>query len=349
MISGEKRQKLLIVTGNILTNNMSTTQKTSPSDVYTIVTNRIIEHLKKGVVPWRQPWADAGLPSNMITGKYYRGINVWLLASLNYSQNYFLTFKQVKDLGGSIKKGEKSQEVIFWKWLEKENPEKEGPDKTIKVPMLRYYRVFNISQCEGIPKEKVPPPIERKNDPLEACEKIINEMPRRPEIRNREQRAFYNKAEDFINMPKIESFESSESYYGTLFHELLHSTGHTDRLARKEIIQNNGFKTPGYAIEELTAEMGASYLKSYAGIPIEQLENNAAYIQSWLERLRNDKKIIVYSSSHAQKATDYILNVRNEEKEIEEVDHLKDERNNREAELKRTRDLKKENGIVIDK
>jgi antirestriction protein ArdC len=205
--------------------------------------------------------------------------------------------------------------------------------------MLKYYRVFNIDQCEGIPIEKGPSPNERKNDPLEACEKIINEMPKRPEIRNREQRAYYNKAEDFINMPKIETFESSESYYETLFLELLHSTGHTDRLARKEILQNNGFKTQGYAIEELTAEMGASYLKSVAGIPIEQLENNSAYIQAWPERLRNDKKIIVYSSSQAQKATDYILNVKNEEKKIEAVDHLKIESsNNRDAELKRTRD-----------
>ena len=160
-------------------------KKSSPSDVYTIVTNRIIEHLEKGVIPWQQPWTEAGLPKNLITGKNYRGINVWLLALLNYAQNYFLTFKQVKDLGGSVKKGEKSQEVIFWKWLEKEEKGKdEEKDKLKKVPMLRYYRVFNIEQCEGIPKEKIPPVIERNNNPIESCEKIITEMPKRPEIRH---------------------------------------------------------------------------------------------------------------------------------------------------------------------
>ena len=144
--------------------------KTTHTDVYTIVTNRIIEHLEKGVVPWHQTWTDAGLPKNLITGKHYRGINVWLLSSLNYSQNSFLTFKQVKDLGGSVIKGEKAQEVIFWKWIERENKETK---ETERIPLLRYYTVFNIDQCEGIPKEKLPPIIERNNNPIEACEKII--------------------------------------------------------------------------------------------------------------------------------------------------------------------------------
>ena len=107
-----------------------------PTDVYTIVTNRIIEHLEKGVVPWRQPWADAGLPKNLVSGKTYRGINVWLLSTLNYPQNCFLSFKQVKELGGTVKRGEKAQEVIFWKWLEVENKETKEKEK---IPMLRYY------------------------------------------------------------------------------------------------------------------------------------------------------------------------------------------------------------------
>jgi antirestriction protein ArdC len=287
--------------------------KTAHSDVYTIVTNRIIEHLEKGVVPWHQTWADAGLPKNLITGKHYRGINVWLLSSLNYSQNSFLTFKQVKDLGGSVIKGEKAQEVIFWKWIEKENKENK---ETERIPLLRYYTVFNIAQCEGIPKEKLPPIIERNNNPIEACEKIITEMPKRPEIRHKEQRAYYQRESDYINVPRIETFNKSEDYYSTLLHEIVHSTGHSERLNRKELLESKGFHTDDYAIEELAAEMGASYLKSYAGISITQLENNAAYIQSWLERLKNDKKFIVYASSQAQKATDYILNINNEEKEL---------------------------------
>jgi len=321
---------------------MISIQKPSPTDVYTVVTNRIIEHLEKGVIPWQQPWTDAGLPKNLITGKNYRGVNVWLLASLNYPQNYFLTFKQVKDLGGSVKKGEKSKEVIFWKWIEKvDNDKNIEKDKIEKIPLLRYYRVFNIDQCEGIPKEKIPKPVERNNNPIESCEKIVDEMPKRPEIRHKEHRAYYQKIDDFINVPKIESFENSEGYYGTLFHELVHSTGHNERLNRNELVNGKGFKTENYAVEELTAEMGASYLKNYAGIPIEQLKNNAAYIQGWLERLRKDKKFIVYASSQAQKAVDFILNVRNEEKELELVEEFKvhDKVTEREMELRDRREV----------
>jgi len=284
------------------------------TDVYTIVTNRIIEHLEKGVVPWHKTWTEAGLPQNLITGKKYRGINVWLLSTLNYNQNYFLTFNQVKDLGGSVKKGEKSHEVIFWKWLEKENEETKEKER---IPMLKYYRVFNISQCEGILIEKIPKPLERNNNPIECCEKVVNEMPLKPRIQHVEQQAFYNRINDYVNMPKIETFDKSEDYYGALFHELVHSTGHGERLNRKELLESKGMRTDKYAIEELTAEMGASYLKSHAGIPIEELENNASYIQGWLEHLKNDRKFIVYASSQAQKATDYILNVKTEKKEIE--------------------------------
>ena len=120
-------------------------------------------------------------------------------------------------------------------------------------------------------------------------------MPKRPDIRQAEQRAYYNKMMDYVNMPKTETFNNSEGYYATLFHELIHSTGHNERLNRRELVNSKGFRSEDYAIEELTAEMGASYLKSCAGIPIEQLENNASYIHSWLERLKNDKRIIVHA------------------------------------------------------
>jgi len=316
--------------------------------VYTIITNRIIEHLEKGVVPWRQPWTDAGLPKNLITGKPYRGINVWLLASLNYSQNYFLSFKQVQDIGATVKKGEKSQEVVFWKWIEKETSDMVvEEEKQKKIPMLRYYRVFNIAQCEGIPKEKIPVVVERKNNPIERCEKILEEMPLRPKIQHLEQKAYYRKSDDVINMPRMETFDSIENYYGTLFHEVLHSTGHAQRLNRRELIRGFRFASEDYAIEELTAEMGASYLKSYSGIPIEKLENNAAYIQSWLERLKKDKKCIVYASSQAQKATDYILNVRIEEKEVELADQTLEEGkpSDRRAKLQATREGKQDKSI----
>jgi len=319
--------------------------KTIPTDVYSIVTNRIIEHLEKGVVPWQKPWTDAGLPKNLVTGKHYRGINVWLLNTLNYSQNSFLTFKQVMDLGGSVKKGEKAQEVIFWKWLEKENKETKEIEK---VPILRYYKVFNIDQCLDIPKDKLPLVVKKNNNPLEACEKIIKEMPNRPDIRNKEHRAYYSRLEDYVNIPKMETFMGSENYYGTLFHELVHSTGHNERLNRKELLESKGFRSDNYAIEELTAEMGASYLKSHAGIPIDQLDNNVAYIQSWLKRLKDDKRFIVHASAQAQKATDYILNIHNEEKDLELTENQSEKlekSSERESELKEVRVKGVENSI----
>ena len=204
------------------------------------------------------------------------------------------------------------------------------------MPLLRYYNVFNIAQCEGIPIEKIPKQIERNNNPIETCEKIINEMPKRPDIRNNEQRAYYNRISDYVNIPRIETFNTSEDYFNTIFHELVHSTGHGERLNRKELLESKGMRSDKYAMEELTAEMGASYLKSYAGIPIEQLENNAAYIQSWLERLKNDKKFIVHASSQAQKATDYILNIICDNKEL----GLNEEKENKEISKDKEKQLK---------
>jgi antirestriction protein ArdC len=309
--------------------------KESHTDVYTIINNRIIELLEKGVVPWQQPWAEAGLPKNLISQKQYRGINILLLASLQYSQNNFVTYKQVKELGGSVKQGEKSCPVIYWNWVEKQNKE---TGKMEQIPFLKYYNVFNISQCDGIPKEKMPPMIERKNDPIKSCEEIVEKMPHCPPIRHEKHRAYYNRYADYINMPRMETFRSSEDYYDTLFHELVHSSGHELRLGRLELMKSEGKHSESYAKEELTAEIGASYLKSYAGIPIETLENNAAYIEHWLGHLRNDKKFIIHASAQAQKATDYILNIKPDEKEIEAS---LEQQNLNECSIKRENELSK--------
>lgn len=297
---------------------METNHTTKKTDVYAIVTDRIIAQLEQGVIPWRKPWTEAGVPQNLISRRPYRGINVWLLASLNYRQNFFLTFKQVKELGGSIKKDEKSNMVVFTKWEEKED-KKSGEMK--KVPFLRYYNVFNVAQCEGIPEEKIPPIPVRNNNPIEACDEIILSMPKKPVIRHQEQRAFYDPMCDYINMPVMESFVDSESYYGTLFHELVHSTGHASRLNRKEVTQMKGITSEPYSIEELTAELGACYLKSDAGIFTADVGNNAAYIQSWLSKLKNDKRFIVYASAHAQRAVEFILNIEIATEPVKEVVH----------------------------
>jgi antirestriction protein ArdC len=286
-------------------------EKVEKRDVYTIINNRIVEQLEQGIVPWRQPWKEAGPPMNLISRKPYRGINVMLLGSLGYNLNCFLTFKQVKSLGGTVIKGEKSCPVVFWKVEEKVDELTKEKTNTF---ILRYHNVFNIAQCEEIYGYKVPIPELRPNNPIEICEKIINEMPLKPRFKNDMQKAYYSPDYDYISIPQIEAFESSEAYYGTLFHELIHSTGHSTRLNRKEIVEMRSFASESYSVEELTAEIGSCFLGSIAGIEKENMSNNVAYIQSWLRQLKNDKKFIFYASSNAQKAVDFILGVKHEQK-----------------------------------
>jgi antirestriction protein ArdC len=281
-------------------------------DVYEIVTNRIIELLEREIVPWRQTWTEAGMPCNLITKKHYKGINHLLLNSLGYAQNSFLTFHQLKELAGSVKKGEKACPVIFYKWVEKEDKENTGKMK--KIPFLRYYPVFNVAQCDGIPRKMIPV-IEKPNDPIQACDDLINKMPQRPIIHFKEHKAYYHPEQDYINMPALLTFINSPAYYETLFHELVHSTGHEKRLNRKEVSEYANFGSESYSIEELTAEIGACYLKSLTGITTDSFQNNASYIQGWLKKLKNDKKLIIYASAQAQRATDFILGIGNEEKE----------------------------------
>lgn len=291
-------------------------------DVYAMVTDRIIAQMEKGEVPWRKPWVDGLAPANLISGKPYRGINTLLLGSSGYNRNLFLTFKQAKELGASIRKGEKSLPVVFWNSMEKEDP-KTGEKKS--VGMLRYYNVFNIEQCDNIPQDKIPAQIERVHDPVKECEDIVAQMPNPPSIHHIGDQAYYHPTSDSISLPIPEKFESTEKYYSTLFHEIVHSSGHESRLNRKEVASLIKFGSEDYAIEELTAEIGATFLKSRAGISIDAIENNTAYIQHWLTKLKSDKRFILHASSQAQKAADYILNEREIEKEIESPEKVVDE------------------------
>lgn len=278
-------------------------------DVYSIATNRIIEHLEHGTVPWRKPWTGSGLPRNLLTKKPYRGINLWMLNAEGYTRNYFLTFKQAKEIGTTIKTGEKAHPVLFWKWVKKEKNDKrpleELAAKDLK-PVLRYYMVFNVDQCQRLP-EGIVPDLQRPNAPLLSCEGILNGMATPPDIIHKMHKACYYPESDVINMPEIGTFENSEAYYGTLFHELTHSTGHSSRLNRKELMDNSSFGSDRYSLEELTAEIGASYLSSYAGIMLDDFANSAAYVEGWLKVLKNDRKFIVYASAQAQRAVEFIL------------------------------------------
>ncbi|HVW97059.1 MAG TPA: zincin-like metallopeptidase domain-containing protein [Mucilaginibacter sp.] len=278
------------------------------TDVYTIVTNRIIERLEKGSVPWQKPWTHAGHPQNLVSKRYYTGINVWMLASLGYTQNYFLTWEQVKKYGASVKKGEKGNLVIFWKRIVSQESEGENAVQKTKS-LLRYYFVFNIAQCDHLPEILTIPYPAYQISLISGCEEIIERMPKCPTIKHTKHLAYYHPVKDYINMPKQSSFTSAEGYYCTLFHELIHSSGHPSRLNRKEIAEPNAFGSDPYSIEELTAEIGACYLNSVAGIINKELENSVAYINGWLKVLKDDKRLIVFASGQAQRAVDYILNV----------------------------------------
>ncbi len=285
----------------------------SRKDVYAIVTERIIQQLEKGTVPWRQPWTDAGIPRNLISKRPYRGINVMLLSMLGYEQNLFLTFNQVQELGGHVRKGEHGHIVVFWSYLDaaqKGREEAETETGKRKVPYLRYYMVFNVGQCEGIPQGKVPAITRATLSPIPVCEQIVQEMPMRPLVRHTGgQGAFYDAMHDYVNMPLFNSFESAEGYYAILMHELVHSTGHGSRVGRKDLFKMAEFNTlEAYSHEELVAEIGSCYLLSFAGIT-NRIAQSADYIKGWLSELKSDTKFIFSAATQAQKATDFILNL----------------------------------------
>jgi antirestriction protein ArdC len=281
----------------------------SPKDIYTRVTDRIIGLLEKGVIPWRKPWQPNGMPKNLISKRPYTGINSMLLNSLDYKQNYFLTHHQLQQIGGRVKKGEKGAFIIYATKYEKEEV-KNGEIEMRQWTVLKSYTVFNVEQCSNIPEKY----IKASQEPVEiitiSCEQILQSMPLCPTIYYRGHEAYYSPKLDYINMPNVGYFESMASFYGVLFHELVHSTGALHRLARKSLYENAEFGSETYSLEELIAEIGSCYLTSIGGVGICDLANSAAYIQEWLSVLQNDKKFIVQAASKAQQAVDYILNVK---------------------------------------
>lgn len=309
--------------------------------VYEIVTEKIVQMLEKGVVPWIRPWKVIP-PSNLISGKPYRGINVLLLFCTAYTSPFWLTFKQAAMLGGHVKKGEKSSIVVFWKQLDRARENKSGGEDDVNdandAPkesshifpspfshMLRYYNVFNTDQCEGLVHKRLEdlaalashPSNALDLDQLEALEKaqeMVDSMPLPPVITHGGFTAYYSPREDRITVPTLELFKSRQGYFGTLFHEIIHATGHEKRLARKSLMEASFFGDHSYSQEELVAEIGAAFLAATAGIERDgQVENSAAYIQSWLEVFKGDRKMVVKAASEAQKAADYVLGKREEE------------------------------------
>ena len=296
---------------NILSQNLNAIEETTQSrDIFTLVTNRIIHFLEQGVIPWKKTWSDKGTPRNLFTGKEFRSINVWLLNGLTYEENTFLTFEEVKKLGGNLRRNEKAHLVTHWVWNDDNSLNiSENRSPVRKIPSLRYYQVFNVAQCFDIPEYYTPLIVTPKHNPFELCESVVECMPNRPEIRHLGDEAYYHSFFDLVNMPSMPRFFETEAYYATLFHQLIHSTGHKKRLHRKEIDMVLPDKIGKYSMEELTAQMGACYL-ILCGIEGWDFENKIEYAKKWIQQLRNDKRLVVYASAQAQLACECILNLR---------------------------------------
>lgn len=284
--------------------------------IYEQITERIITLLSQGTVPWQKPWkARTGLPRNLVSGKPYRGINVFLLLAMSYESQFWLTFRQALQLGGSVRKGERSCPVVFWKQTTIEDKESGEPQK---IPLLRYYSVFNVAQCDGLKISTEP--VAQAADGIIMPDEIVVHMPQRPIIKHGMTLAFYSPREDYVGLPVRERFECAESYYATLFHELVHATGHESRLNRATLMEKSGFGSNPYCKEELIAEMGAAFLCGQAEIVGRIIDNSAAYIQNWLEQLRNDRTLIVSAAGQAQRAADFILGNGHEDSVVSATD-----------------------------
>jgi len=272
-------------------------------DIYSEITSRIISEMENGIIPWEKPWLACGKAISYSTGKAYSLLNQMLLGR----PGEYLTFKQCQAAGGFVRKGEKAHMVVFWKWIEQEDQET-GEKK--EIPFLRYYNVFHIDQCEGVTaKHTAEIAFPDKAETTEAAQSIVYDYCSRKGVKlshKEGDRAFYRPSSDEIVLPVRKQFVSTAEYYSTIFHELTHSTGHPSRLNR--LNRAAFFGSEDYSKEELVAEIGAATLINHVGIETSSsFRNNTAYIQNWLQVLKNDKRFIVSAAGKAEKAVNLIL------------------------------------------
>tara|TARA_R110000822_G_scaffold43512_2_gene117356 strand:- start:850 stop:1713 length:864 start_codon:yes stop_codon:yes gene_type:complete len=280
-------------------------------DAYQIITDQILELMEKHGTDWNKPWKSTGstqpsMPWSIGSGDNYKGINTLLLWSAGYTDQRFGTYKAWKDKGAQVRKGEKSTVITFWKMLETRN--KETGEKE-NFPMLRTFNVFNAEQCVNVPELVIPEPLPELERNAIADTFIANTG---ADIRTESNRAYFVPSHDFIALPEMGAFSDSDSYYGTLLHELTHWTGHKDRLARTF---GKSFGDNEYAKEELVAELGSVFLCVELQVTAEPRADHAKYLNSWIKGLKDDKKMIIQASSKASKAVEYL-------KELQETEQL---------------------------
>jgi antirestriction protein ArdC len=289
------------------------------NNVYQMVADKIVEQLNKGIIPWQRPWngvttAEGGA-INYCSRKPYSLLNQMLLMK----GGEWLSFKQIQDLGGRIKKGEKGSFVVFYKQLTikdgKTESEAEDVNELKTIPLLRYYNVWHISQTEGIESKLPAQEEEPQPEYLDEQERIIEAYVQRSGLKfhndKPSNRAYYAPLTDEVVVPKLTQYKERAEYYSTTFHELTHSTGAQNRLNRKGITSAEAaFGSELYSREELVAEMGAAMLCNVTGIDCAKaFKNSVAYIQSWATHIKNDPKMFVIAAGQAEKAAKYIQGV----------------------------------------
>lgn len=268
-------------------------------DIYQEITDRIICELEKGNCPWLKPWKDsktgaATEPHNAVTGRPYNGVNWLILNCMPYQSMGWLTFKQAKDLGGHVRKGERGVQVVYWDFSRKD----ETTGKVI--PFAKAYTVFNVEQCEALDATKilVPVPATEGTTDVNAIARRVGAI-----VKHQGSKAFYSPSSDVVVMPDANAFVSADHYASTLAHELTHWTGHKNRLARDF---SGRFGSEAYAFEELVAEIGSAFTCARLGIALDGL-HHAGYLASWLKVLKEDKRAIFTASSKAKQACSFLL------------------------------------------
>lgn len=305
-------------------------KKAVRKDAYQRVVDQIISQLEAGKIPWEKPWISLGFtPRNAVTGHEYRGMNAFVLSCDNRSP-FWITWNQVQKIReaqykktGSqgtgygekigVKQGKEReyQTVFFWKFFSREEEDpKTGETKTRKSFFLKTFNVYNIEDVD-LPTEFTDKLKKQEKElkelrKLQTAETVLAKFKDAPEITYGGDRAYYRPATDSIGMPLMKQFKTSEEFYSTIFHEMCHSTGHTSRLNRKTVMDTNLFGSHEYSKEELIAEFGAAFLCAEAGIG-RTIKNSAAYIQSWLEVLKGDPRMVIMAASQAQKAADWVM------------------------------------------
>ena len=279
------------------------------ANVCQIVTDRIIAELEKGNIPWQKPWTGVRSGAySRATGRPYSLLNQMLLGR----PGEYLTYRQASEAGGHVREGEHGHLVVFWKMLPTQKTKDDGTIEKVIIPLLKYYHVFHIDQCEGIEAKWKPEDL-LPIDPISEADAVLTGYSTRsgcPIIHEKIDEAYYT-SRDEIHLPLMEQFLSSEVYYSVAFHEAIHSTGHKSRLNRT---MGTGFGSKAYSKEELIAEIGAATIMNELGLETSgTFKNSAAYIESWLRELRNDNKMIIYAAGKAEKAVRMIMGVDQDE------------------------------------